>query len=68
VKVQDILGLFSIGREFVNIVIAPFNKPDEPMPATARPTINIFEETATPHNKEPNSNKNRNVRNVYYTN
>jgi hypothetical protein len=62
---QNILGLFSIGREFVKIVIAPFIKPDEPMPATARPTINIFEETATPHNKEPSSNRNTNVRNVY---
>ncbi|THV46807.1 hypothetical protein BGAL_0358g00060 [Botrytis galanthina] len=58
-------GLFSIGTACVKIVIAPFIKPAEPMPATARPTINMSDETAVPHNKEPNSKRKKKERNTY---
>jgi hypothetical protein len=37
------------------IVNAPFKIPEVPIPATARPIINILEEVATPQIKEPNS-------------
>jgi hypothetical protein len=38
------------------MVKAPLVIPDAPIPATALPTINIFEEVATAHKREPNSN------------
>jgi hypothetical protein len=41
------------------IVKAPLTIPDAPIPATALPTINIFDEVATPHNREPSSNRQR---------
>ena len=37
------------------MTIAPFKIPEVPIPATARPTINIFEEVATAHIKDPSS-------------
>jgi hypothetical protein len=37
------------------IVYEPLNRPDEPMPATARPTINIAEFVAAPQSNEPSS-------------
>lgn len=37
------------------MTMAPFRIPEVPIPAIARPTINIFEEVATAHIKEPNS-------------
>lgn len=41
------------------IVRAPLIIPDAPIPATALPTINIFEEVATAHKREPSSNRPR---------
>jgi hypothetical protein len=52
---MNILGLFSIGTHPATIVKAPFIVPDVPIPATARPTINIFEEADTAQTNEPNS-------------
>ena len=48
-------GLFAIGTHPAIMVKAPFSIPDDPIPATARPTINIFEELDTPQINEPNS-------------
>jgi len=39
------------------IVKAPFIIPDPPIPATALPTINIFDDVATALSSEPNSNR-----------
>jgi len=39
------------------MVIAPFCRPAVPIPATARPTINILDDVATPHSRDPNSNR-----------
>jgi len=43
----------------------PFIIPDVPEPATARPMMNIFDETDTAHSKDPNSNIAKNERKVY---
>lgn len=47
--------------------MAPFNIPEDPIPATARPMINIFEELATPQINEPISNNAKEERNVHCT-
>jgi hypothetical protein len=38
---------------------APEKSPAAPIPATARPTINIFEDVATPQIRLPSSKKKR---------
>jgi hypothetical protein len=48
------------------IVSAPFIKPDEPRPATARATISIFEDVAMPQRSDPNSKIKKNTRNVHF--
>ena len=58
-------GLLLNGVEAVMISRPPFNIPEVPNPATALPTINIVEETARPHNREPNSKSTRKAKNVY---
>lgn len=50
-----ILPRFSIGMHLATIVKPPFTMPDPPMPATALPTINIFDEVATPDRRDPSS-------------
>ncbi len=45
---------------------APFLIPDVSIPATARPTINVFEEVATPQSKEPNSKMAKKVMKVHW--
>jgi hypothetical protein len=47
------------------IVNAPFTIPEPPIPETALATISIFEEVATAHKREPNSNRAKNNINVY---
>jgi hypothetical protein len=42
---------------FATIVKPPFTMPDPPIPATALPTMNIFEEVATPEMREPSSKR-----------
>jgi hypothetical protein len=54
-----ILPRFSIGMHLATIVKPPFTMPDPPMPATALPTMNIFDEVATPDRREPSSNRPR---------
>jgi hypothetical protein len=51
--------------EFDKIVRAPFISPAAPIPATARPTINIFELTETPQRSDPTSKMPTKVRNVH---
>lgn len=51
-----VLGLFSNGVQSAIIVKAPFVIPDPPIPETARPIINILDDVATPHKREPSSN------------
>jgi hypothetical protein len=41
------------------IVNPPFTMPDPPMPATALPTINIFDDVATPDRRDPSSKRPR---------
>jgi len=45
-----------MGIHLAMIVKPPLTTPDPPMPATALPTMNIFEEVATALRREPNSN------------
>jgi hypothetical protein len=47
------------------MVKAPFIMPELPMPATTRPTINIFEELATPHSREASSKMAKKARKVH---
>jgi hypothetical protein len=47
------------------MVKAPFMIPEVPIPAIARPTINIFDEVATPQINEPNSKIAKNTMKVH---
>jgi len=47
------------------MVKAPFKIPDPPIPATARPTISIFEELEIPHINEPNSKRAKKPKKVH---
>jgi hypothetical protein len=60
----NILGLFSNGMQAERIVNVPLINPAEPIPATARLIINIFDETETAHKSEPNSNMAKKQRKV----
>lgn len=44
-----------MGTHSAIMVSAPFNMPEVPIPATARPAISILEELAMAQIKEPNS-------------
>jgi hypothetical protein len=52
--------------ELAMMVMAPFIKPDMPRPATTRPTINMVEDVATPHMRDPSSNRAKNDKKVYW--
>ena len=54
-KSNSIPGDLYVGTEAARMVIEPFIKPDDPKPATARATINIFDEVEIAHRSEPNS-------------
>jgi hypothetical protein len=56
----------STGAEAAIIVNAPLDRPETPRPEIALPTINMGEDFAVPHIKEPNSNRPKNARNVTY--
>lgn len=58
-------GLFASGAQAAIMVRAPFERPDPPIPAIALPTINIFEDLATPHRRDPSSNSPKKKRKVY---
>ena len=59
-------GRFSRGADRAMMVIAPFIKPDDPRPATARPTMSMFDDVATPQSREPSSKMNRKIKNTHY--
>jgi hypothetical protein len=63
---RSILGLFAIGTHPAIMVKAPFKIPEVPIPATARPIINILEEMAMPQIKEPNSKMAKKAMKVHY--
>jgi hypothetical protein len=44
----------------------PLTRPEPPIPATARPIINIVEELAAPHSTEPSSKRQRKAKKVYF--
>jgi hypothetical protein len=63
---RNLLGLFSSGTELDTIVIAPLIRPDAPIPATARPIINITDDCAAPQSAEPNSKMAKKLMNDHY--
>jgi len=65
-KVSPInVGLFSNGATAANMLKQPFINPAVPIPATARPTINIVEPFAVAQMSDPSSKIPRKVKNVY---
>lgn len=58
-------ALFCSGIADERIVRAPFIIPEPPRPATARPTINMREDVATPHSNDPSSKRSKNEMNTY---
>jgi hypothetical protein len=65
-KVSPInVGLFSNGAAAVNVFKQPFIKPAPPIPATARPIINIVESFAVAQMSDPSSKIPRKTKNVY---
>jgi hypothetical protein len=56
------------GEDAARIVRAPLIKPEAPIPATALPTINIFEDWAVAQRREPSSKTARKNRKVYFWN
>lgn len=59
------MGLLYNGAAAAMIVIVPFDSPELPIPAMARPMMSISEDWAAPQSTEPNSNTPRKVMNVY---
>lgn len=47
------------------MVRRPFIRPADLRPATARATISIFDDVATPQSNEPSSNTKKKTRNVH---
>lgn len=65
-KGQRVLqACFSGATVTARIVYAPFRSPEAPIPATARPTMNIAEDCAAPHNAEPSSKMKKQHRKVH---
>lgn len=58
-------GTLCIGADAEMMVNAPFISPEEPIPATARATINIFDDVATPHRREPSSKIKKKTKKVH---
>lgn len=58
-------GRFSIGADAAIIVMAPFCSPELPMPATARPTMNIKDEVAMPQTSDPSKKTSKKDRKVH---
>jgi hypothetical protein len=53
---------FSKGIQFEVMVRAPLIRPDDPRPAIALATINILEEFARAHKRDPSSKMPRNIK------
>ena len=58
------VGRLCIGTAAARMFMAPFNIPEDPIPATARPMINIFEELAILQIDKPIPNRAKKERNV----
>jgi len=54
-----------MGTEAAIIVKAPFWRPEEPSPATARPMMSIVDEVATPQSSDPSSKTAKKMRKVH---
>jgi len=54
-----------IGKIAARMVIAPFPMPEDPAPATARPTINIADDCAAPQSSEPKRKTRKKTRKVH---
>lgn len=52
-KMPIMAGRDSIGATCATAVVAPVNKPADPAPAIARPTIKAVDVGATPHISDP---------------
>lgn len=65
--VEESPGRFGMGASAATIVSAPFMRPADPIPATARPIISILDEVAAAHSIEPISKTPIKVRNEYFT-
>lgn len=63
---RDLPGLFSNGAAAEMIVSAPEVRPEEPMPATALPTMSAVELGAAAQTTDPNSKIPRNEKKVYF--
>jgi hypothetical protein len=60
-------GRLSGGAQLEIMITTPLMIPAAPRPATTRPTISIFEETAAPQSTEPDSKTPKNVKKVHLT-
>lgn len=63
---EDLLGRWRRGIECEMMTRAPEKSPAAPIPATARPTINISEDTDVAQIKLPTSKRNRKARYVHF--
>lgn len=59
-------ALLCIGTALATMVRPPFIMPDMPSPATTLPMINMFDEVATPHSRDPSSNRPKKAKKVDY--
>ncbi len=57
-----IMGRFVIGATCTIAVVAPVNKPADPMPAIARPTTKAVDDGDVAHTSDPTSKTNNAVR------
>jgi len=54
------------GKTAAMIVKAPFEIPEDPIPAMALPTINMVDDWAAPHNKDPSWKTKKKARKDHY--
>lgn len=64
-EVENLPALLCNGTHAEIIVRAPLTIPEPPIPATALPTMSIFDDVATPQSNEPNSKVATNAEKVY---
>jgi hypothetical protein len=58
-------GCLGNGTAACTMLYAPLSIPEAPKPATARPMMSMFEDTAVPQRREPNSKMPKKTRNVH---
>jgi len=62
-----IAGRCVIGTLADTMARAPLRMPEQPMPATTRPAMSMFDEVASPHISDPSSNIVKKERNISCT-